>query len=122
MMRRLHVPFAKLLVVVALFVAMAGTGFAHRFAAEDMTPQLRAYLEAGGSLSDLCIDHDMPSHEASTSCDACRLVHSVALPCAPLVAPDRVRIVLEALVIPPGDLFVDARFVPYRAARAPPLG
>jgi hypothetical protein len=80
--------FSRLILVVALGVAMAAVGFAHRDltgdAGRSVNPDYTAYLAAGGSAEDLCAndahdggaDHD----SAATGCEACRLVASVLLP------------------------------------------
>lgn len=76
--------FSRLILVIALGVAMAAVGFAHRDTGSTANPDYIAYLAAGGSADDLCAhdthdggaDHD----SAATGCEACRLVASVLLP------------------------------------------
>ena len=67
-------PFARLMIAVALFVAMASSGLAHRFASGSDTENLNAYLAAGGTYADICDDGGLGGHNAGQSCDACRLV------------------------------------------------
>jgi hypothetical protein len=80
--------FSRLILVVALSVAMAAVGFAHRDltgeTGRSVDPDYLAYLAAGGSAEDLCA-HDAhdggEGHDrAATGCEACRLVASVLLP------------------------------------------
>lgn len=113
-------PFARLTLVFALFVAMAGSGFAHRFATGGAQEALNAYLSAGGSYQDICGDGDTGRHEAGQTCDACRLVDSVALPpfsgtCAVPDGPMRAKGPAFA-ALPPHSVAVD----PSRPVRAPP--
>src|SRR6056297_2537866 len=80
--------FSRLILVIALSVAMAAVSFAHRDltgeTGRSVNPDYLAYLAAGGSADDLCAhdahdggtDHD----SAGTGCEACRLVASVLLP------------------------------------------
>lgn len=70
---------SKLLVVLALICALAGSGFAHRVAEPSGEPALAAYVLAGGSLAELCGDVDGPRHDILQSCEACRLVNSAVL-------------------------------------------
>jgi len=76
--------FSRLILVVALGVAMAALGFAHRDPGRTVNPDYTAYLAAGGSADDLCADdiHEGGSEHdsAATGCEACRLVASVLLP------------------------------------------
>ena len=81
-------PFARLLIVFALFVAMATSGLAHRFSSGEVDESLNAYLAAGGTYQDICADAGFGDHTVGQTCDACRLVDSVAVPpvaasCAP---------------------------------------
>lgn len=71
--------FAKLCVTATLLVAMMAVGFAHRSSQPPLDPDLRAFLEAGGTLEELCgLAGDAPG--ASQNCEACRLVDTVACP------------------------------------------
>jgi hypothetical protein len=92
MMRGSFGHFSRVILVVALGLAMAAVGFGHRDIAREagrgLDPDYRAYLAAGGSAGDLC-DHaaheSEPEQEhrhdrAGTGCEACRLVASVLLP------------------------------------------
>ena len=70
----------KLLLVAALLVAMGSVGFAHRPSVPEMNPELLAYLEAGGSLSDICGDLGEDERGGAEHCEACRLLSSFHLP------------------------------------------
>ena len=72
----MHALFARLTLVVALLIAMASSGLAHRFVPAQADEALTAYLAAGGSYADICGDVD---HGAMQSCDACRLVDTACL-------------------------------------------
>lgn len=109
---------ARLCLVLSLFGALAASGFAHRAMGQEMDVDLLAYVQAGGSLADIC--GDGAEHGMGGKCDACRLVDNVAAPdtaaqpgreSAPVaVANWTVAEVLRGFV---GD--------PSRPARAPPL-
>ena len=83
--------FSRVILVVALSVALAAVGFAHRDmarhagdAGRSVDPDYIAYLAAGGSADDLCdhatLDGGADHDSAATGCEACRLVASVLLP------------------------------------------
>ena len=67
---------ARLTLVLALMIAMASSGLAHRFVPEQANETLTAYLAAGGSYADICGDVEQG---AMQSCDACRLVDTACL-------------------------------------------
>ncbi len=71
---------SKILVVLALLCALAGTGFAHRIAGPEHDPALAAYVQAGGSLADLCADDEAPQRDMANGCESCRLVGAAVLP------------------------------------------
>ena len=114
-------PFARLMIAVALFVAMASSSLAHRFASGSDTENLNAYLAAGGTYADICDDGGLGGRNAGQSCDACRLVDGAALP--PLAASCAVT---HAVILATNAAFAALRppaFVPdpSRPVRAPPL-
>ncbi|WP_299954012.1 hypothetical protein [uncultured Roseobacter sp.] len=71
--------FAKLCVTATLLLAMTAVGFAHRSSQPPMDPDLLAFLDAGGTLEELCgLTGDAPG--PSQNCEACRLVDTVVCP------------------------------------------
>lgn len=79
-MRHFIHQFTKLFLTIAVLVAMTGIGFAHRIApAADVDESLLAYVQAGGSLEDLCGDADFGAGHSET-CEACRLVDGAVVP------------------------------------------
>jgi len=73
--------FTKLCLTIAVLVAMTSVGFAHRVASPDVDEGLLAYVQAGGSLDDLCGGADFGAGHGET-CDACRLVDGAVVPLA----------------------------------------
>ena len=67
-------------VVIALAVALMSVGFAHRAAPTVMTPELAAYISAGGQFSDLCGISDGENTPVAYDCEACRLTDNIAQP------------------------------------------
>lgn len=65
--------------VLALTLALVVTGFAHRAAARPLTPELTAYVAAGGSLADLC-GVDQEDASSATPCPACHLIGATLIP------------------------------------------
>ncbi|MEP2641798.1 hypothetical protein [Roseobacter sp.] len=81
---------------------MATIGFAHRTSAPSMNPDLLAYLDAGGTLDDLCGLAGDTQNGAGQNCDACRLgdtlmcPHHVAAPYTQhLTRTDRMRVIAQ---------------------------
>ena len=70
----------RLILVAALLVAMGSVGFAHRSSVPEMDAELLAYLEAGGSLSDICGDLGEDGPGGAERCEACRLLSAFHLP------------------------------------------
>lgn len=111
---------ARLAIVFALMLAMAGSGFAHQFTPADTDESLAAYLAAGGSYADICADFS-GGHPGSESCDACRLVDSASVPAA---VPAILELALTASVISPTLSPSHHAFAfsnPAHPPRAPPL-
>lgn len=65
-------------IVAALAIGLTSVGFAHRAAPAVMTPELAAYIAAGGQLSDLCRTVDGEGVPATTDCEACRIADNLA--------------------------------------------
>ncbi|PJI92480.1 hypothetical protein BC777_1332 [Yoonia maricola] len=78
-MHRLIIPFARLFVILAIAVAMTGSGFGHRVAASEADESLLAYVAAGGALDDLCGQGGFGAGGYDT-CDACRLMDGAVVP------------------------------------------
>lgn len=114
-------PFARLMIVFALFVAMASSGSAHRFASASDTENLNAFLAAGGTYADICADDGLGGHNAGQTCDACRLVDGAALPPVTATCAATHAVILAAnaafAALPPPAFVPD----PSRPVRAPPL-
>ena len=71
--------FGRLLTTISLIVAFFSLGFAHNSIPKPMSPELAAYVAAGGLISDICGgDHD-PEHEQHIDCEACRITDSFVI-------------------------------------------
>lgn len=116
-----RLPLARLMMVFALFAALATSGFAHRAPPVAVDESLTAYLVAGGTLSDLCIDIGDEDAAVMQSCDACRLVDSIAVP----ILASGCHVVPTRIVLALGGRGASAPaqsvFDPINAARAPPV-
>lgn len=110
----------RLLVLVALTVALAATAFAHRMPnAGDAA--LEAYVLAGGSLADLCGDADgdgLPDH---SDCPVCHLTATAPPAGGGLVLQDAGLILIARIEAPRESRAVRAVLDPARGLRAPPL-
>ncbi|MFV1599033.1 MULTISPECIES: DUF2946 family protein [unclassified Phaeobacter] len=110
----------RLTMMLALVLAMVGTGFAHRYDRTVHSPDYAAFVAAGGTLSDLCGDSTDPDHGARAKCEACRLTAAALMPSHPetpglrLVQRPRTR----AAVVKP--LHRDRPRGPAHRTRAPP--
>jgi hypothetical protein len=87
--------FFKLLTSFALIVAMAASGFAHTGSRAALTPELMAYVAAGGSLADICGAPIEQDGAQGQKCEACRLMGAAILPRTchgiPVVLSDQTR-------------------------------
>lgn len=114
-------PLARLMIALALFVAMASSGLGHRFVSGADTANLNAYLAAGGTYADICADDGLGGHNAGQTCDACRLVDSAALPPVAASCAAAYGVILAAttrfVALPPLAFVPD----PSRPVRAPPV-
>jgi hypothetical protein len=86
----------KFFISFALIFAMAASGFAHSSARKALSPELAAYVAAGGSLADICGRSDEQDKANGQRCEVCRLIGAVIVPrnChgAPLSVSDHTRI------------------------------
>lgn len=73
MIRRTFVIFRTMLLLCAAFALMS-VSFAHRGMHPDMSPELAAYLAAGGAISDLCGTVEEHENTKHRDCEACRIV------------------------------------------------
>jgi hypothetical protein len=79
MLRRIGLHLYRTCLVVALTVALAGTGFAHRLSVvEDQA--LSFVLATGASLADICDDAIPGSDHQGADCLACQIAGSADLP------------------------------------------
>ena len=86
-----------------LVLALASLPFAHRATAQvQQDPAFIAFIQAGGTLSDLCDGTLEGQNHAALDCEACRIVNALILP-------------TPADVLLPGGRL---RFATPRAARA----
>lgn len=93
-----------LLLTLALLVASALSGYAHRVPLAITDPALAAYAQMGGDIADLCGDAGEGA-VASRGCDACRLVGVAALPALllgwePYRRPATIPVIREAQLTP----------------------
>lgn len=72
MLRPLTHMLIRLSLLLGITLGLVGAGFAHQTTAP-IDPELAAFVEAGGALSDLCGDGGPVSHWGVTGCEACRL-------------------------------------------------
>ena len=108
--------------VVAVFSAvLAGSGFAHRVAVPEFTPELLDYLESGGSLSDICGPFDSEGSLILSECEACRLAEAVCLPPPALEPVAAVSPSVSLIWYPVATARTGHVFEPSRAPRAPPF-
>ncbi|WP_339106813.1 hypothetical protein [Roseovarius rhodophyticola] len=63
-----------------MFLAIVMVGFAHKWqdTPEALDPAIQSYLEAGGSISDICGTGDGSGGAAIPECEACLLKNSFA--------------------------------------------
>ncbi len=121
-----HRPFLRdlrhaALLVAALVVAMAGAGVGRVTAPAAPDPALVAFLAAGGSLDDLCLDGGHGPGGERGHCEAC-LLGALAAPAAPAHGLGRASAPLPMARGRLGALVIRGRrFRSARRPRAPPL-
>lgn len=69
----------KLLTVLMVAIALAAVSLAHNQSRAPLSPELAAYVQAGGSLSAICGLKDEQDGSAQVDCDACRIADGFAL-------------------------------------------
>lgn len=110
----------KLLTSVALIFAMVSSGFAHTGLRPALSPDITAYVAAGGSLSDICGSIGEQDGTYSQKCEACRLMDTALAPrfchALPMVLSDQTRV----LAFVAKRLYHSRPLDPTRLTRAPP--
>lgn len=69
----------RFLTVVVLSIALASVSLAHRTHHAPLSSELAAFIEAGGSLSAICLVDEEQNGGEVHDCDACRIVDGFAL-------------------------------------------
>lgn len=69
----------RLLTTISLIFAFFSFGFAHNSVPKPMSPELAAYVAAGGSISDICGGNHDSEHEQQIDCEACRITDSFVI-------------------------------------------
>ncbi|SEV87545.1 hypothetical protein SAMN04488515_0005 [Cognatiyoonia koreensis] len=111
-------PFYVLVALAAaLCIALSSVASAARMApSQQDTPQIQAYLAAGGSLSDICADDDLT--HADHDCPFCRLLSDpddlIPTPATWMLVFDRTEPTVSDLGLPAQRLVLPVQ------ARAPP--
>ncbi|WP_281991180.1 hypothetical protein [Sulfitobacter geojensis] len=94
-MPNLSSTFYSSLVAAALILAVALSGFAHRGGQAALSPDLAAYVAAGGALADLCGGPGEQEGGPSQKCEACRQIGAAVIPhsvrCAPAILNGETR-------------------------------
>ena len=108
------------LALIALLFAFLTLGFAHKNIPSQMTPELAAYVAAGGSLFDLCGTDQLPEDGQTVECEACRIADSFALlrGCKQVMPVELERV--EAWRFVAKTLAESQGLDPARLTRAPP--
>jgi len=65
------------ILAIVLTVALTSVGFGHRVTLSAMTPELAAYVNSGGKLSDICGTADGDGTPVKADCEACRISDNV---------------------------------------------
>ncbi|MEL6218796.1 MAG: hypothetical protein AAFR79_10060 [Pseudomonadota bacterium] len=78
-MMRLFARLTRLIAVVAMAASLSALAYAHRAIPEPLPSDVVAYLQAGGSLSDICGLAQDDGAENPAACDACRITDGAAL-------------------------------------------
>lgn len=106
---------ARFAVMLALVLALAGLGHAHK---GHVDPGLAAYVSAGGELSDIC--GEVPETAVSVDCEACRLSGDAGLYGVKIDASD-LRLLAQAGWVATHPRVNSCRVIVVYGPRAPPL-
>lgn len=120
-MRKTASYLSRLFAVIAVTLAMATSGFAHRVAAHEMDPALIAFVQAGGSLNELCGDLTDTQHNDGQLCEACRLYASISVPPVAFSVAAILNGRMIALTAAAVDIPITAVIDQSRPVRAPPV-
>lgn len=63
-----------------MVLSMISVGFAHKSAQPNLSPDLAAFVSAGGSLTDICGPLGDSDHRRFAECEACRIADNVMAP------------------------------------------
>lgn len=69
--------FGRLLTLIVLIFAVLSLGFGHKRGPTEMTPEMAAYVAAGGSIFDLCGGNELPHEGQIMDCEACRIADNL---------------------------------------------
>ncbi|MEM6354137.1 MAG: hypothetical protein AAF844_00445 [Pseudomonadota bacterium] len=78
-MLRVLARLSRLIAIVAMAASLSALAYAHRAIPAPLPSDVVAYLQAGGSLSDICGLAQDDGAERPAACDACRITDGAAL-------------------------------------------
>lgn len=116
----MRILISRLIVVTALVLGMATSGFAHRFVTQDLDSALIDFVQAGGSLGDFCGDVGGRSRHSAQSCEACRLVDTAFVPLLEPACSTPFGRPTGILTAAFADIYTSTGLDPSRPVRAPP--
>lgn len=67
----------RFLTLIVLIFAVLSLGFGHKSGPAEMTPEMAAYVAAGGSIFDLCGGNGLPQDGQTMDCEACRIADNL---------------------------------------------
>lgn len=119
MLRVLYL-FTRQLTTISLIAAFISLGFAHKNMQPVMTPDLVAFVAAGGSVADICGGDQYPAHTGTVNCEACRIADNLTVTqiCDPVATIDLERIQRWRFIAK--RLAQSQGLDPARLTRAPP--
>ncbi len=104
----------------AVIFALATFGFAHTSPSASASPEVAAYLAAGGALEDLCGNLGQQDDRQRDKCEACRLMGAVLVPQPGYGAPVLISGQTRVLTIIAKRRHHARPLDPARLTRAPP--
>lgn len=121
LMRKPWQKTAALGVVLAIVITLTAAAFGHRPIVSQVDPALQTFLDAGGSLHDLCGDVQNSPEHARSGCDACRIFAAAELP--PVTCTRAARLGTHPVDWPTNrdTLLAQSHRARANTARAPPL-